>query len=254
MWPITVTIIARDEEDWITDAIRSVAFADEVLVLDSGSTDGTVAVARALGARVIETDWPGHVAQKNRALEAASHDWVLSIDADEQVGGALAASIAQLRSAPPDHSGYRMSRLNWWMGRPLRHGTWYPDSRVRLFDRRRARWVGEDPHDLISLEGSEGRLAGDLVHHPYRNFAEHLQTIGRYSELAAASALAAGRRAHWWDVAFRPPLHIAKALLLRMGFLDGVRGLCVAWLGAAYVASKWGRMWWAQVHGRGGKP
>ncbi len=242
MLPLSVTIIARDEEDRIGAAIRSVAFADEVLVLDSGSADRTVEVARGLGARVIETDWPGHVAQKNRALALARHRWVLSIDADERVDATLAEQIAALRAGDPDRAGYRFPRLSWWQGRPIWHGNWYPDDRIRLVDRHKAEWVGDDPHDSLEVDGPVGRLRGHLQHHPFRSLSEHLRTIDRYTATAADRAMAAGRRARWWDVVFRPPLHFAKAMLLRAGFADGLRGWALAGLGATYVLLKWTRI------------
>jgi glycosyltransferase involved in cell wall biosynthesis len=240
--PLSVTIIARDEADRIGDAIRSVAFADEVLVLDSGSSDDTVAVARALGARVEETGWPGHVAQKNRALERARHDWVLSIDADERVGPELAAAIQAVMAAGPDAAGFAVSRLSTYLGAELRHGTWYPDRRVRLFDRRCARWGGRDPHDTVEVDGPVATLGGDLLHTPYRNLGEHLETIDRYTATSAAGLRADGVRAHALDLLLRPPLHFVKAYLLKAGFLDGARGLLVASLGAVYVLLKWVRV------------
>lgn len=249
MLPLSVAIIARDEADRLPEAIRSVqGFAAEVVVLDSGSTDGTVQVARDLGARVIETDWPGHVAQKNRALQACEQPWVLSIDADERVGPELALAIRGVLAsdAPASPAGYRFARCSHWLGRPIRHGTWYPDRRLRLVRRDRARWVGDDPHDRLEVDGPVGELPGDLVHHPYRDLSEHLATIDRYTAIAAGELGRRGVRARWWDVALRPPLHIVKALLLKAGLRDGVPGLVIAGLGAAYVLLKWGRRWLAQ--------
>ena len=242
MRPLTAAIIARNEEDRIVEAIRSVSFASEIIVLDSGSSDATVRLARESGARVIETDWPGHVAQKNRAVQAATYDWILSIDADERVSEELAESIQGL-SVEDEVAGYSFARLSWWMGRPIRHGAWYPDARVRLFDRRRARWVGQNPHDRVQLDGPSRRLRGRLLHDPYRSLGEHLRTIESYTRISAEEALASGRRAHWWDPVVRPFLHIVKALLLKMGFLDGIRGWCLAILGATYVSLKWTRIY-----------
>jgi len=240
--PLSVTIIARDEADRIPEAIRSVGFADEILVLDSGSTDDTVVVARALGARVEVTDWPGHVAQKNRAVEWASHDWVLSIDADERVSPALGASIRAALEAGPGCAGFRFARLSTYLGKELRHGAWYPDARVRLFDRRCARWGGDDPHDRVEVDGAVRWLDGDLLHVPYRSLGEHLRTIDRYTAISAAGLRARGVRARWWDLTLRPLLHFVKSYLLRAGFRDGVRGLLVAALGALYVLLKWSRV------------
>lgn len=244
MPPLSVAIIAQDEADRIADAIRSVAFADEVVVVDSGSTDDTRAVCRALGARVIEAGWPGHVAQKNRALAEVTHDHVLSIDADERVTPALAAEIADVQRAGwGDRSGWSMPRLGWWQGAPLRHGTWYPDRRVRLVDRRRARWGGLDPHDHLETDGPVGAFDAPLHHHPYRSLADHLSTIDRYTARHAETAVAAGVRARPWDLTLRAPAHLVKALVLKGGVLDGPRGIAVAWLGAAHVQLKWLRIY-----------
>jgi len=243
MPPLSVVIIARNEEDRIGEAIKSVAFADEVVVLDSGSSDSTVALARALGARVVETDWPGHVAQKNRALVYASSDWILSIDADERVSPTLAASVQAVMAQEPTAAGFRMSRLSWWMGAPVRHGTWYPDRRIRLFNRRYARWVGIDPHDQVAVEGEVAPLEGDILHHPYRDLSEHLATIASYTARHVEVAVARGVRARWWDVVLRPPLHFVKSILLKGGFRDGIRGWCIAGLGATYVLVKWTRLY-----------
>jgi glycosyltransferase involved in cell wall biosynthesis len=239
MPPLSVVIIARDEADRLPEAIASVAFADEVLVLDSGSRDGTQAVARGLGARVIETDWPGHVAQKNRALGEARHPWVLSIDADERVSPALASSIAEALAREPVVAGFELARRNHWLGKPMRAGGWYPDRRLRLARRDAARWVGVDPHDRLEVDGPTARLAGDLLHHPYRDLGEHLATIDRYTRRFAEVSTA---RARWWDLVFRPPWRFVRGYLLQAGFLDGRAGLTVAWLGARYTATKWWRL------------
>ena len=129
------------------------------------------------------------------------------------------------------------------MGRPIRHGAWYPDARVRLFDRRRARWAGQNPHDRVQLDGPSRSLKGRLLHDPYRSLGEHLRTIESYTRISAEEALTSGRRAHWWDPVIRPFLHIVKALLFKMGFLDGIRGWCLAILGATYVSLKWTRIY-----------
>jgi glycosyltransferase involved in cell wall biosynthesis len=232
---LSAVIIARDEEDRIESAIRSVAFADEVVVLDSGSTDGTVARAEALGARVVRTDWPGFVAQKNRALLEARGDWILSIDADERVTPALREGILSALRAP-SAAGYRVPRRNHWLGHALAHGHWYPDTKLRLARRERARWVGEDPHDRMEVDGPVADLAGDLDHVPYRSLAEHLATIDRYSALGA-------RRGGPIDIVGRPFWHFFSGYVLRLGFLDGVPGLVVHALGAVHVLLRWSRGW-----------
>jgi glycosyltransferase involved in cell wall biosynthesis len=243
MPPLSVVIIARDEADRLPEAIRSVDFADEVLVLDSGSEDDTVARARALGARVIETDWPGHVAQKNRGLREARHPWVLSIDADERLSSELARSVRQALATEPEVAGFELARRNHWLGHRLRAGGWYPDRRLRLVRRNDARWVGTDPHDRLEVDGVTARLVGDLHHHPYRSLAEHHDTIDRYTRRFVEVTDA---RARWWDPVFRPPWRFVRGYLLQAGFVDGWPGLRVAWLGARYTALKWGRLRRAQ--------
>jgi len=240
--PISVAIIVQDEADRLPDAIRSVAFADEIVVLDSGSTDGTLEIAEALGAKVIRTDWPGFVAQKNRAIAETSHPWIFALDADERVSPALARAIQDAVATATGEAGFKVSRLSWWMGAPLRHGAWYPDRKIRLFRRDQGRWQGTEPHDLLVVAGRVGALTGDLHHHPYRNLGEHLATINRYTAVASAELRKAGVRARPWDLLTRPPLHFVYAYLLRLGFLDGVRGLCVAGLGSVYVLLKWARL------------
>ncbi|MFH1466790.1 MAG: glycosyltransferase family 2 protein [Pseudomonadota bacterium] len=236
MPPLSVVIIARDEADRLPEALRSVAFADERLVLDSGSADGTPEVARALGARVVETDWPGHVAQKNRALGLATHAWVLSLDADERVSPALAASIRVALAEEPAVDGFAVARRNHYLGQPLGWGGWYPDRRVRLVRRARARWGGTDPHDRLEVDGPIARLHGDLDHHPYRSAQEHLDTIARYARRAAEVDPTPG---HAWDPVGRATWRFLRGYLLQLGFLDGRAGLSVAWLGARYTHLKW---------------
>jgi len=239
---LSVTIIACNEADRIGRAIESVSFADEVLVVDSGSTDATVAIAQGLGARVIETDWPGYREQKNRAALWAKNDWVLGIDADEWVGPDLARSIQSALLAPVA-SGFKVDRLGFWMGSPIHHGTWRPDRAIRLFDRRKGQWTGGAVHERVAVEGATERLDGDLMHDPYRNLSEQLLSIDRYAKLFVEDAKASGRSARVSDVILRPVLHFVKALLVRGGVRDGVRGWCLAGLGAAGVMLKWGLLY-----------
>ena len=242
MEPLSVTIIAHNEADRIARAIESVSFADEVLVVDSGSTDDTVRVAEGLGARVIQTDWPGYRLQKVRAAEWARNDWVLGLDADEWLSPALVASIRVALENPKAH-GFEMDRLGLWMGAFIRHGVWRPDKSIRLFNRRHGGWAGGAVHERVCVVGDTQRLLGDLMHDPYRDISEQLASIDRYARLFVDDSKAAGRRARVWDVLVRPVAHFIKALVLRRGFLDGVRGWCLAGLGASAVMLKWGMLY-----------
>ncbi len=239
---LSLVVIAKNEADRIGPCLESVPFADEILVLDSGSTDDTARICRAAGARVVHTDWPGFVAQKNRALAMASGDWVLSLDADERLSPAAQADVRRVLESQASEA-YSFPRLSTWMGRPLRHGRWYPDRKVRLARRDVARWVGFDPHDRLAVEGHIEALSGDILHDPYRVLSEHLETIDRYSRIQADSWARAGRRAYAWDPWVRPPLHFVDSAIRLGGFQDGWRGMAVASLGAWYVHRKWMRLW-----------
>jgi len=239
---LSCCIIAMDEEERLGACLDSVAFCDEVVVVDSHSRDGTRALAAARGARVIERDWPGHVAQKEFAIRAATHEWVLCIDADERLTPALRAEIEALRARGfAGHAAWDFPRLTRYLGTWVRHGTWYPDRQLRLFDRRRAYWGGHDPHDRVELEpgATRGHLAGDLEHHPYRTFAEHLATIDQYTTIMARGLHARGRRARTFDLLLRPPVRFLRFYLLKRGFLLGRKGLVLALLAGHYVRLKY---------------
>ena len=239
---LTLAVITLNEVDRLEACLRSVPFADEILVLDSGSTDGTLELARDLGARVVSTDWPGHVAQKNRALEMAAGDWVLSLDADERLSERAAQAVQRALAAPGDRAGFGFHRCSRWQGRFIRHGRWYPDRKLRLVRRGQGRWGGDDPHDTLQIDGPVTWLDADILHDPYRSYADHLGTIARYTSISARSLHGRGVRARWIDLLFRPPLHFVDALLLRVGFLDGWRGVALAGLGAWYVWLKWSKL------------
>jgi glycosyltransferase involved in cell wall biosynthesis len=231
---LSAVILTKNEADRVGRALASVAFADEVLVLDSGSTDGTVEVARAAGARVVETDWPGYVAQKNRGLEEARGDWILSLDADEGLDPEAAKAVEAAVRGPPACAGYRLRRQEIWLGHPLRHGHWRPRPHLRLVRRGHARWTGEDPHDRLEATGDVRTLPGRILHEPYRHLGEHLATIDAYTRTQA-------RRGGPLDRTLRPAWHFLSGYLLKGGFLDGVPGLCVAALGSVHTLLKWSR-------------
>jgi glycosyltransferase involved in cell wall biosynthesis len=241
---ISACIITRDEEDRLGACLDSLDWCDELVVVDSHSTDKTRELAAARGARVIERDWPGHVAQKEFAVRAAHHDWVFCIDADERVSPELRAAIeAARRGGFAGAAGYEVSRVSAYLGAWIRHGTWYPDWKLRLFDRRRGGWGGRDPHDRVSVDGGVERLAGELRHEPYRSFDDHLRTIDRYTTIMADALRAEGRRARLADVILRPPARFFVFFVWRRGFLDGWRGLLLAYLAAHYVRLKYAKLW-----------
>jgi len=240
---ISGCIIAMDEADRIRDCLASLEFCDELLVVDSHSKDTTRELAAAAGARVIERDWPGHVAQKEFTIRAARHDWVLCVDADERISPELRAEILALRDAGfPGHAGWRFPRLSSYLGHWMRRGGWYPDRQLRLFDRRRGHWGGHDPHDRVELEGSAGTLRGNLLHHPYRSFAEHLRTIDKYTTIMAEGLHKRGKRARSVDLVVRPLARFVRYYILKLGFLEGWRGFLQACLAFHYGQLKYAKL------------
>jgi glycosyltransferase involved in cell wall biosynthesis len=252
--PISACVITRDEADRIEACLRSLAWCDEIVVVDSHSTDDTRQRAAALGARVIERDWPGFAAQKDFAVRAAAHDWVLVIDADERVSAALRAEIAARRAAGfGDLAGFSLPRCSQYLGRWIRHGTWYPDRSVRLFDRRRGRFEAPatyDLHERVVLDGPVGALASDLLHVPYRSISEHLRTIDRYTTIMAEGLNARGRRAGVTDLVLHPAWRFFQFYVLKAGCLDGWRGLLLAYLAAHYVRLRYAKLLAMQRDGR----
>ncbi len=244
--PLTACIITLNEADRIDACLESVAWCDELLVVDSHSSDDTRARAAAHGARVIERDWPGFAAQKEFAVRAAAHDWVLVVDADERLSAPLRAEIEALRAAGfPGAAGWSMPRCSRYLGRWIRHGTWYPDRSLRLFDRRRGRFAAKatyDLHERVVVDGPTAALRGELLHEPYRSISDHLRTIDRYTTIMAAGLHARGRRAGAADLVLRPAWRFVQFYVLKGGFRDGWRGLLLAYLAAHYVRLRYAKL------------
>ena len=227
---LSVIVITKNEASQIQECLRSVSFADEVVVVDAGSTDGTVALAEGLGARVVVTqDWPGFGPQKNRALAQARGRWVLSLDADERVGAELAARIRDVVASDRDApAGYEISRLSSFCGQWMRHGDWYPDRVVRLFRREAARFSDDLVHERLLVEGPVGRLSGELFHHTMRDLDDALDKLNRYSSGRAVDKLRAGARGGLATALGHAAWAFARAYLLRLGCLDGRLGFVLA--------------------------
>ena len=239
--PLTVVIPTLDEAPRLADCLASVAWAAEVIVADAGSTDATVAVARAAGAIVIEGAGPTIAAQRNLAIARANHPWVLALDADERVAPELAAELAAVVSAPA-HAAYRVRRRSFYLGRELTRGHWGNDWVVRLFSRER-RFVERRVHEALEPVPDVGTLRGTLLHEPYRDLSHHLDKMIRYSAWGAQDLYERGRRATFWDLAGRPTGRFLKAWLLEGSVLDGRQGFISAALGACASFFKYAHLW-----------
>jgi glycosyltransferase involved in cell wall biosynthesis len=235
---LTVTVITRDEAANLDAALGSVAWADEIIVIDSGSRDDTVAIARRHTRRVESRPWPGYSAQKNYAASVASHDWILSLDADERVTASLAQEIQALMASEPSRRGYRIPRISHYLGCWIRGTDWYPDYQLRLYDRRVGQWNGRRVHESVRLETEPGQLTQDLQHFPYRDISDHLATIDRYTTLAAEEMRANGRTPSFAGLVLHPAFAFLRNYLLRSGFRMGSTGLVVSALNAYYVFLK----------------
>jgi glycosyltransferase involved in cell wall biosynthesis len=240
---VTVTVITRDEAANIAAALHSVSWADEIVVVDSQSTDDTVALARKLATRVEVREWAGYSAQKNYAASIASNDWILSLDADERVTPELAQEIRELLQQGPAECGYRIPRVTWYLGRWIRSTDWYPDYQLRLYDRRAARWNGRRVHESIDSDRPPGVLRHELQHFAYRDISHHLATIDKYTTLAAEQWLAEGRRTSAIGMFFHPRFAFLRNYILRGGFRDGAVGLLVSRMNAYYVFLKLAKLW-----------
>ena len=238
---VSATIIACNEQTNIARAIESLRCCDEVVVVDSGSSDRTVEIATKLGARVIETPWRGYAGQKNFAAEQAAHDWVLSIDADEALSEALEAEIWRIKKSGPEYDGYTMPRMAQYLGRWILHSGWYPDRKVRLYDRRKARWTGEFVHESVQVQGTVGHLQCNLLHYTFSSISEHLKNMDRYTTLAAEELVARGRRVRWDDLVLDPCWTFLRTYFVRAGFLDGIEGLTIAFMAAFYNFLKYAK-------------
>jgi glycosyltransferase involved in cell wall biosynthesis len=238
---ISATIITLNEERNIARAIDSLSCADEVLVVDSGSTDQTREIALRHGARVLEEPWRGYAGQKNFAACCAAHDWILSLDADEQVTPELAAEILALKKTGPTADGYSFPRLAQYLGRWIRHSGWYPDRKTRLYNRVNAEWVGDYVHESVRVKGPVGELHADLLHFTCNSLSEHLRTLDRYTTLAARELIENKKPVSLRHLALDPAWTLIRTYVLQRGFLDGPEGLAIAWMAALYTFLKYAK-------------
>ena len=239
MPPISATIIAKNEGRNIARAIRSLSCADEILVVDSGSTDETREIASSLGARVLTHTWAGFAAQKNFASQQARHDWILSLDADEELNAEAQAAVLAWKMSQPSAGGYRFARRARYLGRWILHSGWFPDYKLRLFDRREARWLGPFVHESVVVNGRTETLAGEILHYTCDSLNDHRERIEFYTDLAAQEMCERGQHAGWIQRVLAPPWIFFDTYFLRLGALDGRPGFWLAWMAARYVHRKY---------------
>jgi len=236
---ISATIITHNEAKNIERAIHSVSMADEIVVVDAESADETRAIATRLGAKVVIRPWAGFAAQKNFATAQAQHDWILSLDADEELDAEAQAAITRWKTAQPSASGYRLARRARYLGRWILHSGWYPDYKLRLFDRRRGRWHGDYVHESVAVAGPVETMEGEILHYTCDSLDEHRERIEFYTEIATQEMLARCEevpRVRRW---FAPSWVFFSTYFLKLGVLDGHQGFLIARMAARYVRRKY---------------
>lgn len=242
--PVSVAIITFNEAEKIRECLESVSWADEVIVVDSLSTDETVEIAREFTSRVYERPWPGYVLQKNHACSLAEHEWILSVDADERVTPELRDEILEVLSQGDDLAdGYVLPRRTFYLGRWIRHGGWYPDAAIRLFRGTKGKFVGEDPHDRVEVDGEVRRLQNDLVHFNYRNISAQMATVDRFSTVSSEVMREKGKSASLLKMILKPPVKFLETYVWKLGFLDGMAGLIIAVLSSYHTFAKFAKLW-----------
>jgi len=243
---LSVTIITYNEETNIRRTLESVKWADEIVVVDSGSTDRTVGICREYTDKVFHQDWLGFARQKNFAIDKTGGDWVLSLDADEPIEPALADEIRGIISSPGSFDGYRIPRKTFFLGKQIRHGGWYPDYNLRLFRRGIGRFEERAVHEAIRVSGSVGITLHAILHYAYHDLASYLTSINKYSSLAVDVMGGKGiskLKASWMNIMFRPVLTFVLKYFIRLGFLDGKHGLVLNLFHSYYVFAKYAKAW-----------
>lgn len=241
--PLSLCVITLNEAKNIQRCLASVPFASDIVVLDSGSTDETLTLAQSLGARTFNEHWRGFGPQKRRSVELALHDWVLCLDADEELSEELQREVYQvLKAELIAHDGYRIPRRSWHLGRWLSHGGWYPDFQTRLFRRSKLQWSDDGLHE--SVRGKNiGTLKADLFHYPFENLADQVATNNRYSTLGAEALSKSGKQFGLWRLITRPAVKFIELYFFKQGFRDGLAGYVIA-VGAAYsLFLKYAKLW-----------
>ncbi len=241
---ISACLMTFNEERNIERALQSVAWCDEIVVLDSFSTDRTIELARRFTDRIHQHTWEGFIAQRNRIRQLASHEWVLFLDADEEVTPALRAEIEkELAGNTLPYAGFRFPRMAQYMGKWIRHGEWYPDRTLRLFLKDRGRSIGVEPHDRVEVYGSVKNLRNPLLHYSHNDIRDHIDNINNFSSISAEAKFKDGVRFRFLDLWLRPPWRFFRSFFLRLGFLDGWAGYLSARMSMFEATTKYAKLW-----------
>ena len=241
---ISACITTLNEELNIERCLTSLSWCDEIIVVDSFSSDRTVELSRKYTPHVHQHEWLGYIGQKNLARKLATHPWILFVDADEEVSPDLRDEIQRELSATPcQYDGFEFPRMVNYLGKWIRHGEWYPDLKLRLFRKDKGRSGGQEPHDQVIVSGPIKRLRGHLWHYTYEDIHDHLETMNRYSTITASEKFKTGSRFCWSDFLFRPVFRFMKAYFLKRGFLDGKRGFLIAIVSSFGVCMKYAKLW-----------
>ncbi len=241
---LSAVIITKNEAQIVAKCLESLkGIADEIVVIDSHSTDNTQDICESFGARFIPADWQGYAATKNYGNGLASYDWILSIDADEALSPELQASIKELKAKGFSNPVYSFHRLTSYCGQWIKHGGWYPDTKARLFDRRKVQWEGNYVHETLNFGGATPALLyGDLLHYSIRSIAQHMNTVNRYSSLAAEEMAARGKKFSVMKLIFSPIATFIQMYFFKAGFLDGRNGFIIAVISAHYRFLKYAKL------------
>jgi glycosyltransferase involved in cell wall biosynthesis len=241
---LTVIVITHNEELNISDCLDSVKWADEIIVVDSNSSDNTTGLAKQYTTKVFTKEWKGYSEAKNFAIDQATNNWILSLDADERVTPELSKEINLiLRNPESEYKAYEVGRRAYFLGKWIRHCGWYPGYVVRLFKRQEGRYNESRVHEKLQVNGNIGRLKNDLIHLTDRNLDHYFSKYNNYTSLAAQDLFENSRSFKITDIVFRPVLTFIKMYFLRFGFLDGIHGFVLSFLSASYVFTKYAKLW-----------
>ena len=240
---VSAVLVTKNEEHNIRRVLDSLNWVDEIIVVDSGSVDNTLKICREYEVRIEEVEWKGFTETKNIAMELADSDWILSLDADEEITPELKEELLALIESDDPLDGYRIPRKNHYLGKWIKYCGWYPDLQMRLWKYGKGRWMGGRVHESVFVDGSTGVTKAAMNHFSYNSIADHLERINKYSGLNARDKYESGKRCSFLNLLFVAPMQFVKVYLIRGGFLDGSRGLIVSVLGAFYAFQKKARLW-----------